>query len=242
MSLIGLLTATEKQVPLGRLHMRPILWHLKRNWRIPESLEKEIPVPRTLHQHLKWWTNENVLPGQPMHPMRHAIQVFTDASKEGWGAHLGDFTASGSWSLPESRLHINFLELKADLLALKRFQHLVENQVILIATVVAYINKEGGMRSGSLCALLWRLLSWCNLRHIVLKARHIPGRLNVIADKLSRQGQIIQMEWSLHQEVFDLLSQTWHSNRSTCLQPDTIANWPSMCPQSRTGTLGQWML
>ena len=33
MSLIGLLTATEKQVPLGRLHMRPILWHLKRHWR-----------------------------------------------------------------------------------------------------------------------------------------------------------------------------------------------------------------
>ena len=38
MSLIGLLTATEKQVHLGRLHMRPIQWHLKSNWRIPESL------------------------------------------------------------------------------------------------------------------------------------------------------------------------------------------------------------
>ena len=32
MSLIGLLTATEKQVHLGRLHMRPIQWHLKNNW------------------------------------------------------------------------------------------------------------------------------------------------------------------------------------------------------------------
>ena len=30
MSLIGLLTATEKQVHLGRLHMRPIQWHLKK--------------------------------------------------------------------------------------------------------------------------------------------------------------------------------------------------------------------
>ena len=30
-SLIGLLTATEKQVHLGRLHMRPIQWHLKNN-------------------------------------------------------------------------------------------------------------------------------------------------------------------------------------------------------------------
>ena len=45
MSLIGLLTATEKQVHLGRLHMRPIQWHLKNNWRVPESLEKIIPAP-----------------------------------------------------------------------------------------------------------------------------------------------------------------------------------------------------
>ena len=47
MSLIGLLTATEKQVHLGRLHMKPIQWHLKSNWRIPESLEKVIPLPRS---------------------------------------------------------------------------------------------------------------------------------------------------------------------------------------------------
>ena len=214
MSLIGLLTATEKQVPLGRIHMRPIQWHLKRHWRVPESLEKEIPVPRSLHPHLLWWTKEtNVLTGQALHPLSHAVQIFRDASKEGWGAHLGDFTARGIWSVPESRLHINFLELKAVLLALKRFQHLVQGKVVLVATdnttVVAYINKEGGMRSGSLCALLWRLLCWCNLRQVVLKARHIPGRLKVIADKLSRQGQVIQTEWSLHQ-VFNLLVQTWH--------------------------------
>ena len=38
----------------GVLHMRPIQWHLKRHWRVPESLEKEIPVPRSLHSHLVW--------------------------------------------------------------------------------------------------------------------------------------------------------------------------------------------
>ena len=53
MSLIGLLTATEKQVHLGRLHMRPIQWHLKNNWRVPESLEKVIPVPNSLHPPLE---------------------------------------------------------------------------------------------------------------------------------------------------------------------------------------------
>ena len=208
MSLIGLLTATEKQVYLGRLHMRPIQWHLKNNWRVPEALEKVIPVPRSLHPHLEWWLNEhNVLQGQPLHPLRHALQIFTDASKEGWGAHLSEHTARGSWSVPESKLHINYLELKAVLLALKEFQDLCTSKIVLVATdnttVVAYINKEGGMRSGPLCALLWRILTWCTNHQVMLKARHIPGHLNVIADKLSKLGQTIQTEWSLWKSFKD---------------------------------------
>ena len=114
MSLIGLLTATEKQVHLGRLHMRPIQWHLKNNWRVPESSDKQIPIPKSLHTHLKWWLEEdNVLQGQPLNPLRHALQIFTDASKEGWVTHLNEHTARGTWSLPESQLHINYLELKS---------------------------------------------------------------------------------------------------------------------------------
>ena len=215
MSLIGLLTATEKQVHLGRLHMRPIQWHLKNNWRVPETLEKTIPIPRSLHPHLKWWLEEsNVITGQPLHPLAHALQISTDASKEGWGAHLNKHMTRGSWSLPESKLHINYLELKAVLLALKDFQALCTNKVVLIATdnttVVAYINKEGGMKSGPLCALLWRILTWCTRNQVTLKARHIPGRLNVIADKLSRLGQTIQTEWSLNQEVFKTICNQWH--------------------------------
>ena len=215
MSLIGLLTATEKQVVVGRLHMRPIQWHLKRHWHVPESLEKIIPLPQALHTHLRWWLSpKNVLKGQPLHPLQHALQLFTDASNEGWGAHLGDFTARGLWSIQESAFHINLLELKAVLLALKQFERLCWNQTILVCsdntTVVSYINKEGGMKSGSLCALLWRLLMWCNQRQIVLRARHIPGHLNVIADKLSRHGQVIQTEWSLLQEVFDQICRRWH--------------------------------
>ena len=44
-SVIGLLTATEKQVHVGQLHMRLIQWHHQHNWRVPESLEKVIPTP-----------------------------------------------------------------------------------------------------------------------------------------------------------------------------------------------------
>ena len=52
----------------------PIQWHLKSSWRVPESLEKVIPTPKSLHPHLKWWLEEsNVLQGQPLHPIRHAL-------------------------------------------------------------------------------------------------------------------------------------------------------------------------
>ena len=121
MSLIGLLTVTEKQVNLGRLHMRPIQWHLKNNWRVPESLEKVIPIPRSLHPHLQWWLKEdNVLTGQLLHPIKHALQIFTDASKEGWGVHLNEPIARGTWSLPESKLHNKLFGTKRSLSSLKK--------------------------------------------------------------------------------------------------------------------------
>ena len=118
--------------------------------------------------------------------------------------------------------------LKAVLLALKSFEHLCRDQIVLVATdnttVVSYINKQGGIRSCSLCALLWRLLSWCQPRGISLRARHIPGWLNVIADKLSRHNQLIQTEWSLSQQVFKVLEMGPAPCRPICnlVQPSPV--------------------
>ena len=95
-------------------------------------------------------------------------------STEGWGAHLNKRTARGVWSLLKSKLHINYLELKAVFLALKEFQDLCLHKIVLAATdnstVVSYMNKEGDMRLGPPCALLWRILTWCTRNQITLKA------------------------------------------------------------------------
>ena len=50
------------------------------------------------------------------------------------GAYLDKHTARVSWSLPECKLHINYLELKAVFLALKEFQDLCFAKIVLVAT------------------------------------------------------------------------------------------------------------
>ena len=90
-----------------------------------------------------------VFQGQTLHPLSNALQIFTDASREAWGTQLGDLMARGIWSLPESKLHINYLGLKTVFLAVKEFQDLCSDKIVLIVTdntiVVAYINKEGAI-------------------------------------------------------------------------------------------------
>ena len=90
------------------------------------------------------------------------------------------------------------------------FQYFCLNNIVFITTdniiVVAYINKD----AGPLCALLWSIQTWFSRRQVTLKARHIPGQLNVIADNLSRLGQTIQTEGPLHPEVFQAICSQWH--------------------------------
>ena len=158
----------------------------------------------------------------PIHPnsskylrfcYKSQVFQFTSLPNEGWGTHLDQNSTKGLWSDREKRLHINILELKAVSLALRNFKDQCQNQTVLVATdnstVVAYINKQGGPHSAEMCALLWKIMTWCHHYHITLKARHIPGCLNVMADLLSRSNQVQSTEWSLHPQVFKQICQKW---------------------------------
>ena len=216
MSLIGVLASLEKTIPMGRLHMCPFQWYLKTHWQYPQSLDLKIPVSNLLKSYLQWWKNpKNLEKGCPLHPQEHNTLIFTDASNQGWGAHLENLTVSGNWTDQEKLLHINVLELKAVFLALKSFQNRILDKRVLIATdnatVVSYLNKQGGTHSWDMCLLVWRIMAYCNPRNILIRARHIQGCLNVIADSLSRKDKIIQTEWSLHPQIFSLICKVWHT-------------------------------
>ena len=43
--------------------------------------------------------------GADLHPKDHSIQIFTDASNEGWGAYLEQASTKGLWSDGKKATH-----------------------------------------------------------------------------------------------------------------------------------------
>ncbi|XP_062598249.1 uncharacterized protein LOC134259672 [Saccostrea cucullata] len=147
----------------------------------------------------------------PLQDPPSQLTLITDASEQGWGAHLENWETSGVWPQQYQQKHINWLELKAVQLALQEALFLIKGKVILIrsdnTTVISYINKQGGTHSPELCYLIWELFQWCIQNKITIRAVHIPGKKNFLADALSR-GKIVRMtEWSLNKTVVNLLFQ-----------------------------------
>ena len=213
--ILGHLASLERLVPHGRLRMRSLQWHLKSQWS-PESDPPSLPValPEEARRDLSWWmVRDHLLVGVRFGTPAPDLHLYSDASSSGWGAHLLDQNVSGVWSAKEKLLHINLLEMKALFLALQAFQEDVAGHHVTAmcdnSTVVAYVNKQGGTVSRPLCLLTSRLLRWTESFDVHLEARYLPGESNVLADVLSRRGQVMGTEWSLHPQVARALLRTW---------------------------------
>ena len=106
-------------------------------------------------------------------------------------------------------MHINLLELKALFLGLQAFREdVIGHHVTAMcdtSTVMAYINKQGGTVFRALCLLTSRFLRWTESFDVHLDARYLPGQNNV----LSRRGQVVGTEWSLHPQVARSLLRAW---------------------------------
>ena len=204
---LGLMASCIDLTPLARLHMRPIQFYTLSFWRPhKDSLFHVIPVQDTLIQHLKWWQDcNNIMAGTPLR-QSHSIVLWTDASQMGWGAHMEDHQVSGTWTVQEKEQHINWLEMKAVQQALIHFRHILLGKKVLLrcdnSTVVSHINKQGGTKSFHLCCLTWEIFQWAVKNKVSLRAAHIPGKRNVLADDLSRGRKGVKLtEWSLDQEI-----------------------------------------
>ena len=68
-------------------------------------------------------------------------------------------------------------------------------------------------------------MTWCHRYHITLKARHIPGCLNVMADLLSRSNQVQSTYGHCIHRCSNNLPEMFHSScRSICHSPEPQAS------------------
>jgi hypothetical protein len=206
---IGTCMAAAELIPLRRLRVRPLQWALTQMWsQSTDKWDDKMLITEELRLALHPWTQRHwMLRGVPLLPPTATISLCTDASAAGWGAHLlPEFqVCSGLWSPTDRQRHINELEMLAVYNALNVWRRRLQDQAVILlsdnSTVVAYLKNQGGTRSHRLYHLTSDVLLLCDSAQIHLTIRHIRGRLNVLADGLSRT-QALPTEWTLHLEVF----------------------------------------
>ena len=221
-SLLGLLQSTVDQVPLGRLHTRPLHTILASQCPMTSHSETIVPWSDRFISPLQWWLERSqVMKGFPFGVFHPQMLVTIDSSAYHWGAELSwlqdnqplPLSAMRSWDDQTRALHINYKELLAVWEALQAFEmHVLGLRVKMKSdnkTVVSLINRQGTVRSKSLHERTSQILLWSQARDIRLQACYIPGILNVVADKLSRPNQVIHTEWSLKTSVVQTLFQMW---------------------------------
>ncbi len=253
-SLLGLLVATERTVPLGRILYRPfqaeVVAHTKQG-RFPHAL---MQLSRQAKNALRWWmVPSHLAVGSSLASPRPTLQFQTDASPYRWGVFCQGQTWQGPWSGSDVVQHINYLELRALEIACKLLCGRIEGLTVKVlmdnATAVAYIKKQGGTRSPNLNVVTRRILMWAHAHRCQLLPVHLAGSLNVVADLASRVGHIVSTEWALTTPVF-----SWVSSQSPWGPPtvDLFANslnhrlpkYFSPCPDEEAfqvnALIGKW--
>ena len=118
------------------------------------------------------------------------IRLYTDAASTlGYAAVFGTKWFNGSWPTNWDNYHITIKELFPIVAAVEVWGHMLRNHCILCMSdneaVVHVINKQSSQEPTVM--ILIRRLVICAMRfNIMFKAKQLPGKYNVVADKLSR--------------------------------------------------------
>ena len=166
-------------------------------------------------QDLLWWISNVDQYPKAITPLPTDITLMTDSSLKGWrGVIEGTPNVTGGrWSYQESKFHINYLELKAILLAVQSLCTHVQCCYIKLlcdsTTAVSYIRNMGGTKSRLCNEMTREIILWCIARHLTLSISHLPGKLNADARKPSRVFHNSNTEWSLTPSVFHGLTAKW---------------------------------
>ncbi|CAK1601399.1 unnamed protein product [Parnassius mnemosyne] len=176
------------------------------------DFEAKIKLSTIVLPDLQWWKQNILSTSNSLRADKQfALEIYTDASKTGWGAVCDGKRVNGGWKDNELSFHINYLELLAVILGLKSFAFAHFNCSILLrvdnTTAICYINRMGGIRFPHLNDLTKTIWQWCEKRNIFLLASYINTHDNREADEESRKVNV-DTEWELSERAFKTIVQS----------------------------------
>ena len=158
---------------------------------------------------LWWWTNLQSWNGHTWIPRATDMDIYTDASNDGWGIIIDSTTWAGKWSAAQQGLHINHKELLTVLFTVKlpicqgHMLNIISNNM----TTLTYINHFGGTWSAALMEMVTHLWKHCIVKGMQIQTTYVPSAFNPV-DAPSWQ-LMSQLEWSISSSFFTLLNNKW---------------------------------
>ena len=198
-SLLGKMAFIAQISPIAQIQKK-FLGPMLRNW-FPKKRDTPKQLTNCLIEGLIWWTEtENISMWNTFRRPKKQEWVWSDASLKGWGGHNSKGKQiSGLWKTDLNE-HINLLELRTVRFCIN--SNLIQNNsTINIHTdnQVAFhtIQNWGSTRSQELTQEMKIIHKICMNRQLKIVPHRIPGKLNVVADALSRTS-LIETEWEIH--------------------------------------------
>ena len=207
--LVGTLNFAAAYIPLGRLHLLPVIKWMNRET-LPFTRDRQVPIDEHFRSLLKIWQDQSFLRSPvPMHISLPSKELMTDASLTGWCGVLLPHRVWDLWPSHCAHHQINWLELKAIHLTLWHFRRKLRGHTVLLwcdnVTAISCIKHQGTLYSDLLLSLTTEVLELCSQLSITLVPRHLKGVLNVLADQGSRDLPV-DTEWSLDTSTYHWVS------------------------------------
>ena len=219
-SVIGSLVATFPVLPYGKLHYRELerckISSLKfQNGKYNAPC---IPLSTSTVAELHWCLKHLKNANQWLQDIPVDCTIQTDASKQEWDATYGNTVIGGRWE----RNHINVLELKVILLALKSyFRHNCNVKHVHIltnnSTALAYINNMRGMHSVICNDIAKRIWEFAQQRDFWISSNHISGVESILADKMCL------LDVSPYCIVVNAFNFSWNTHKIYAFSPFSLA-------------------
>lgn len=205
--LVGLLTSACPAVQYGWLYEYTKLFERCKYLALLNSddYNSYLSLAPELQNDFDWWLKFIDNATNPIRDDIYKIEIFSDASKTGWGVACGKETANGRWSEEESQQHINSLELRAAHFGFQIFAKNLRNCQILLridnTTAISYVNRMGGVRFPHLIKISKNIWQFCEARNLFIFASYISSQDNDVADAESRK-QHPDTEWELSEAAY----------------------------------------